>query len=147
MDERDIDNKLKCVLLNLKVSVQILDAELSIPKGNAWIDQYRRTIASIEDALCKMDRPGSLLELGLQSVEELGLPLEDLPHTLREKVKDWPRTRGQLREEKRRLIRTAFNGCIVLASCAVTSFMGNGLYVLDQFICTLYVLDQSWGVG
>ena len=109
MDERDIANKLKCVLLNLKLSVQILDAELSIPKGNAWIDQYPRTIASIEDAFCKMDRPASLLELGLQSVEELGLPLEDLPHTLREKVKDWSRTRGQLREEKRRLIRTAFN--------------------------------------
>ena len=69
------------------------------PKTEIGKENNRRALTIVEEALRKMNQPRRLLELGLQRVEELVLPLEGLPKTLREEVNNWPDTkrRGLLR--------------------------------------------------
>jgi len=61
----------------------------------------------LESVVMEVKMPGSLVELGLQVVEERGLVVEELPATLVEQVKEWPTTREAILRNKIKVLAAA----------------------------------------
>ena len=61
----------------------------------------------LESVITEVKMPGSLVELGLQVVEEKGLVVEELPATLVVQVKEWPANREAILRTKIKVLAAA----------------------------------------
>ena len=86
---------------------KVEELELVMRSITATQAKMQEALVVVDSAMVEVMRPGTLLELLLERVEEQGMPLEELPGTLVTQVLGWRQTRDGILRHKIRLLAEA----------------------------------------
>merc|ERR550519_1762213 len=95
-----IDEEIKVNITAAAAADKILELEQVLISISSMREKLQEAVNVLREALQKVERPDSLLQLGIQKADMLDLSTEELPLTLRLQVEGWAGTRDKIYREK-----------------------------------------------
>jgi len=95
-----IDEDIKVNITAATAADKILELEQVLKSISTMREKLQEAVNVLREALQKVERPDSLLQLGIQKADMLDLSTEELPLTLRLQVEGWAGTRDKIYREK-----------------------------------------------
>jgi phosphomevalonate kinase len=95
-----IDEEIKVNITAAAAADKILELEQVLTSISSMREKLQEAVNVLREALQKVERPDSLLQLGIQKADMLDLSTEELPLTLRLQVEGWAGTRDKIYREK-----------------------------------------------
>jgi len=95
-----IDEEIKVNITAAAAADKILELEQVLTSISTMREKLQEAVDVLREALQKVERPDSLLQLGIQKADMLDLSTEELPLTLKLQVEGWAGTRDKIYREK-----------------------------------------------
>jgi len=95
-----IDKDIKVSITAAAAADKILELEQVLTSISSVREKLQDAVNVLREALQQVERPDTLLQMGIQKADMLDLATHDLPLTLRLQVEGWPGTRDKIYREK-----------------------------------------------